>query len=440
MSQVPSSKGARQQGCTSTGQRDGLEGRAPEGRAPVGVMEYHAPTNADGLTKGAVWRIENWELFQAEFPTVESARLAAFHAMVERNVRSWTIVRRLFGFTPLSVPLDGNPDDYRVWSRYELCQQLGIGEKELNAELEAVREAWGRVLVQSPKSEVQGQRRDPRDAGATRDGVGGAPGVLLEEDDAVLKSVGVPTNIFELPNRPKEDNQFEKAWFVQRVREYRKLFDKPMTARLALQALFNEMRLRREELVLWQLDLEEPENDTKRVSLQRTKDQIRERIKELEQAYQGLLERIEEHAPWFNATGRQINVTGAVGEMIKGIQEFKAAGENKILDGINTALEIQVLCRQDHLSLDPQYRAGWVTYVNSTRAFLMDPNFKPMFRESDIAKMDAGWKGAVRALAEEGSVPVPDLEKDGPEGEYEDLHLRPEDEFVRPSGAAPIPA
>ncbi|MBM3831837.1 MAG: hypothetical protein FJ403_00880 [Verrucomicrobia bacterium] len=398
-----------------------VEPAPAESPALAAVVEYR-PVNESGL-----WRVEQWELFAGEFSLVRKEDLPVFHEMLSRSPRAWMIVRRLFGFRPLRLPLNGNPDDYRTWSRFELCDNMGIAEKELAAELEALRTFWQQHL--SPK-----QPDTPPPPPSAPNG----QMTLVETDDEVLKKYGFNSSVFDLPHRSPEDNKVEKQWFAIRVREWRKLFDQSMTARLATQALFNEMRLRREENALWDLDKQPvPESLEKRNLLEKNKAAIENRITELEQSYQEQLKNIEDIAPWFNATGKQISITGAIGELIKGVQEYKAKKDTRILDGVFTALELQVLMQQSRQVPEPMYRFGWVTYINSTKAFLWDQSFESASRPADLAKLDAGFKAGVQRFTEERGDVLPDLERDGPEGEYEELYSR--EEKTKTQGPQPGP-
>src|SRR5689334_7253848 len=87
-------------------------------KAP-GIVEYRGPDNAK-------WRVEKWDLLRAEFSGVTEEKLPEFHRFLGQFARVWLIVRRLFGITPVARSLDGDPDDYRPWSRAEICAHLNI--------------------------------------------------------------------------------------------------------------------------------------------------------------------------------------------------------------------------------------------------------------------------------------------------------------------------
>jgi len=133
------------------------------------------------------------------------------------------------------------------------------------------------------------------------------------------------------------------------------------------------------------------------------------------------MEMLNEIAPWFNVSGRQISASGAIGELIKGIQNYKARSDTALLDGIFTALEIKVLLRTSIQDQEPQYRAGWVTYLNASKSWLWDPNARSQFKHQDLARLDNAWKEAVRLHNEKLGIELTDLEAEGQKGEYETL-------------------
>jgi len=368
---------------------------APAAPAPAPTMaEFELPSLSG---PGEIWRVEKWELFRAEFPDVTKEQLPEFHSRISQSPRTFTVVRRLFGIFPLNLPVSGDPEDYRLWNRAELKERIGISDEELNSELEAARFAV---------------RPSPAPTAVTVSPEASPPRELIEEDDRLLHRHGFAESMFNVAGRAPEDRAAEKTWFCARVREWDKLLSDRVAQRLATQALFNEMRLRRSESRLCQLDID-------------SKDYIRysRMVSELEESYERQLQSLDECAPWFNVTGKQMNVTGAIAELIRGIQEFQSDGSNKILDGVFTALEIQVLLRSSQQVPTPRYRLGWVTYINESKQWLWNRDAQAQFRPTDLQKLDAGFKEGVRVFTEENGLPVPDLEADGAAGEYEDLHV-----------------
>lgn len=352
------------------------------------------------------WRIGRWELFSAELG-VAAARLPEFHAWVSRSPRAWTIVRRLFAVMPLVVPLGGDPDDFRPWSRSELCAALGISEPALGLELEAVRSGWSKL--DAPRTQPEPEAEPPK-LGQIE---------LVSSDDDLLREFGFPVELFSGPDA--DAARADKVWFCQRVREWERLLRDRNASRLAVQALIKDLRLRRANIKLVRDEMKSSASeDMERKRMTAIRD-LSESIRAMERDYQEQIEALQELAPWFNVTGKQVTVTGSIGEMIKAIQEYESRGDTKLIDGIFSALEIQVMTRTSQQVPTPQYRAGWVTYLNASKGWLWDPDARSEFKQEDLARLDRAWKDSVQAYNDRAGVPLPDLEADGPDSEYPKL-------------------
>lgn len=377
--------------------------------ASAPILEFVA--FSEGLDpRGTRWRIEKWDLFQAEFPQVTTQTVPEFQGWLRKSPRQWLIVRRLFGVMPFERSLDADPDDFRPWSRSELCAALGINEDALAAELEAVRVTWQTRKSQDPKPESPQKRTQPSE--------------LLETDDDVLKRNGYPPTMFGRMDR--DENRLEKAWFAKRVKQFEPLLTRsPMTQRLARQALNNELELHRYEAEVWGLDARHrdltPDQDEEAKLIEKRRESLRRKIGEIEDGYRDQLKAIEEHAPWFNVTGEEITQEQCIADFIRRYQEYDQDPANQLVDGVFTAAELQKMMQTSVQVPEPRYRAGWVTYINESKRWLHDPKGKARFKPRDLAKLDAGWKEAVHRFVEETDEPIPDLEQDG--SEYEELYV-----------------
>ena len=69
----------------------------------------------------------------------------------------------------------------------------------------------------------------------------------------------------------------------------------------------------------------------------------------------------------------------------------------------------------------PKYRAGKVVYLNEARAGLWDPKWQSGLTHGLVKRLDKTWAEAYAAAAREAGDPLPDLEKEGAEGEYPEL-------------------
>ncbi len=392
---------------------------APQPAPVIEAVEY-TPVGESGL-----WRVERFELLAAEFSTAQHqfdpSLLPALHTFAARYVRGWMICRRLFGIAPVVLPLNGDPDDYRVLGRAELCATLGVEPGQLNAELEALRSAlWkpsGRLESDgtvSPSKAIHGST-EPRPTGK-----GDVAPPLIEEEGALLRRHGFSEVMFTVAGRATTENAAERAAFVDRLRVFEKVLTGPATARLARLVLLGELRLRRNEQR--QFALEALRFDDEREERARA-NELKELVRaapQLADDYERQLKQLDELAPWWNVTGKTVSFAGCVADMIKGIQEYQRDESTRLIDGIMTAAEVQVELRMSEQAPDPRYRLGLVTYLNLARDGIWDPNWKSEFSVMQLALLDAGFKEAVRRLAEERGMHMPDLEADGPAGEYDE--------------------
>lgn len=371
---------------------------AVERKAPASVvMEFRRLDSREQI------RIERWEALRAEFADLEKEALPDWDAVMRRHPRTFLIVRRLFGVVPVLLPLSGDPEDYRTRSRAEVMEELGITEAQLRAELDEARRQWKNTL---PGAELcTGPNPSSTLAPAS------APEIQLS-DDEVLVAHGFPAD------RMFRSEPDQKQRFVARVREWSALLKHKLVQTTARTALLLEMRIARIELALATEDPTATGDEERK----RYRDLASELAKLADQ-HSEAIGRIDEMAPWFNVTGQTLSFKNAVSELVAGIQEYQSSGSTAKVDGIFTAAEIQVLLRTSVQRSEPQYRLGWVTAVNASREFLFDPNGRSKFKHSHLAKLDAGFKEGVRRLVETSGESVPDLERDGPEGEYPDIFV-----------------
>ena len=389
----------------------------PPEKAASFVIEYQPRSG------GGAWKVERWEALRAEMGELSEAELPDWHGLFEQpmHARAWLVLRRVFGICPVLIPLKADPEDFRVWTRAELAESLGWPERAIAAELDAARGAW-----KGARRKVEADQSPP----AAGEPLARAEFLVLPED--VLKQRGFALKIFERGGRSREENRQEMEWFAARVTAWDKLFSAPLTERSATQALYTEMKLRRAESDFWELEKMIPEPGIDGATIEKRRKAKAAEIHELQTAYNEQLARLQEDAPWFNVTGRQMNVTGCLAEMIKAVQEYEARGDKRLIDGIHTALEIQVALQTSVQQPLPRYRLGWVAVVNEAKAWLWNAEAKSQFTHRDLAMMDHAFQEAIRQYKEKQNLPVPDLTLDGLAGEYEALHV-PSSESENPT-------
>ncbi len=138
---------------------------------------------------------------------------------------------------------------------------------------------------------------------------------------------------------------------------------------------------------------------------------------------------LQKTAPWFFAVDG-LNLRGCIAEIIEGWQRWKVSEDGVMLATIWTATDIQILHRASVQSLAVPglqigMRAGLTAFLAEARLSLFNPRFRSLFPHKRLAAMDAGYRdGYLKAFADSGD-PLPDLLKDGPEGEHEPLRPLP---------------
>jgi len=352
--------------------------------------------------QGERWRIERFDLMSAEL-NLAATDLPAFHSAIAGSDlhRSWQFARRLWGISPIFPQPDSDPDDLRQWSWTEICEGMRVSGAQLKAELGALRAYWIRCQPSPPPP--------PEKPPATDE--------LAFPDDEVLHQFGFPDAMFRQPGRADADNRAEKAHFAAKVKLWRKMLEHPVAGELARQTLRNELLLARGDT-----DLLSRSQSTaaERQEYQR----IMGAQQKLQEIYRQQLLDLDKVFPWIGTIAGQVTVHGTLSDWVRGYQEYMQKGEHALFDGMFTAYEVQCELRQSVQFPDPRYRAGLVAYVNSARAGLWDPNWRPCFTPSQLRKLDEGFKEAARRAAEaEGETPI-DLTSDDPiKGEYPALHL-----------------
>lgn len=350
---------------------------------------------------GERWRCEKFALLAAEYLKVGEtdyvALMTFFHEVACRFPRSWFIVRRLFGVSPVVLPVDASTDDYLPMSRPMIMDAMGLTPEQLTAELDALRAVWINARESSERDSVQALERDAPPTLPRSD----APDASDAPDGtATLHEFGFDESAFDLQGRTPELNARERAWFVIRVEHFRKTLMEPMVADLARQILVNELTLRRLEYELMGKMVGTAE-------WRRSADAKRE----LERLYLEQLSNLDDIYPWKSSIGGKVTFKGCVSEMFLAKQQYYANGDTRLVDKIRTAAEVDIDFRQSVQSPEPRYRYGQNLYLIEAidPRNLWDPNFSSQFKYRTLKKVDQIGKMAIdqgrRLLGEE----LPDL-------------------------------
>jgi hypothetical protein len=233
-----------------------------------------------------------------------------------------------------------------------------------------------------------------------------------------LEKHGFTESIFLNPGQNNTDAGFERRWLLQKIDDYGRLLDEPMVSQTVRQAIVNEMLINRiTRQMLTQNVVGEAFSE-----LQSTK-------KTIEKTYQEQWAAVNEIVPWANQVGNKQTFAGTLSEIIDAVKEYQSIRSNKKVDGIHTALGVQILL-QECVQHGARYRRGQVSAMSEalTTEALFDPNWKRFFTDYQCKQLDVGFKGAVDALRENSNMKLPDLEGEGPNSEYPPLFIGEADE------------
>jgi hypothetical protein len=360
---------------------------------------------------GEWWRCARGTLLAAELldgvapqPEPRSA-LARLHILEENRPRAWLVVRRLFGIMPVIPRSTDDPDNMRVWSRTELQDALGISKSQLQQELDAVRGALMGAAPGLPARPAPAPPTPGSPAVPAGKGNGDPQGSLgFDAEEEFLAAAGFPNLHMTVG---------ERAWFVPRLRDFQKILDERLTAALGRNVLMQELQMRR---------LDEYINGPEcRTGTKDYKEMMKLR-QELDTNYQRQIEQLESLCPWAGQVAGKYAFKGQLTDITTAIRNYKAREDSALADQIFTATEIRVECRRSAQAPEPRYRAGLVVYLMAARQGLWDPKFKNPFSPGQLKRLDAAWRAALAAAGDEMGEKIPDLEKDGAEGEYEKLY------------------
>ena len=361
---------------------------------------------------GVRWQVKRLDLAAAEFAGLAAAHLADWHAALcgVGSERGWLVCRRLFGVMPEAVDLGrSNPADFQVWDRAELARELGCQVKDLGGELEALRGVW--QATQDRRGKLNAAELAQASAAAAAGADGGKPREWRETLDLgrvppVLREFGFGYMQFR--------DQDEREWFAERVETFRKILEHDFAQGLGKQALELEKRIRGFNIVLEAMPIGCEAKAEFRDLL---------RLKSgLEGQYEGVVDKILEVCPFARQVSGGVTFHGVLTEVTKAYQEYMADGDRRLVDGMFTASDVQVLLRQHTHVKPPRYRLGLVMQVNAARAGLWDPHWTSPFTAADLGRLDRAFAAALEEARLLAGVELVDLEQDGAGGEYPEIY------------------
>lgn len=396
------------------------KGESKDGQTAAALQQYEA-------LDGELWRVNRFDLLVADIDErMRVIDLPKFQMAISLSMRSWSIVRKLYGIYPMIPRRDERAEDYRTFERRELCEAMGITSSNLSEELEKVRGIW-MAAVASPNLKVEQES-------TSKSHIANNKTELQFSDDELLEKYGMQGMV----------TTEETGWMAEKVRQKKQMLDNPMAGELARSSVLNELELRRIENRRMRTSKQLEEADRPRegsaqsdeelsrvlmnkAALQKEYERLDKRQTELMDTYLGQLKELDKIFPWMAKAKGGADMKGVFSDLIAAHRDWYNKKDNQLADGIYTATEIEVLIRASQQAPEPQYRAGQVMYLNAARAHLFDGGWRNQFALLTLKKMDAGWRAAAIEAGQLSGEQLTDLLSDDPvKGEYPALHRAPE--------------
>lgn len=382
----------------------------------MALAEYTPPGSP------STWKVEKIDALCSDFGLTPK-QLPDFHkACCELN--AWPMICSLFGIFPVIVPIDSNPDDYQVLSKAEYCHRYDKTEDDIDPNLHMVKAVWERQKRHNAALALE-KTEKPKRAVSKKS----APAVEEKPDEIppepprvelapmsdrdlqdILRRHGYSDDYFKHLNRSPIEADAERQWLALRLQEFDDFFNDPRTQSTILNALNNELALRRINARM----AREEVDSVKYADLQETKSRI-------EKGLEAQWKQVEDLNPRAARSARKQEVIGTIWDMIKAIRDFYTDKNNELIDGFHTAFEIQILLRESEQH-QVRYRLGQTAAIIEAMAGLYDPFFKRKFSDFQCKQLDMGFREGCRMVRENSGIPMPNLELEGPAGEYPNLH------------------
>jgi hypothetical protein len=400
-----------------------------------------------------LWKVDLFDQLAEDYAILDN-QMPQFHACATRTPRAWQVLRMLYGINPVIVPSDTDADFLKIWSRSEVSARLKISLNDLETMLDTLLAAWQRVQPETILAPVK-PLVAPKPTTASKPPPGPAPPKprrtapppprnaqetsgstyllsltlppLEDTQQDLLSKYGFSDKLFCAAGHAEAEAVAERDWFVERISEITQLLDEPAVSSLARSALMNELYERRLDDQMALADVASKEF----ADLSDAKEQVASEYREQWEQIKGIV-------PWANKVSHKNMFAGVLSDVLDGYIKYKADPKNKLLDGVFTALEIQVLMRESQQA-GIRYRPGQVAAILEAMHNLADPNWERSLPNNICKQMDQAFREAAEKFRETNGMPLPNIESDDPKvGEYPPLYVPKETPLEEPKENIPL--
>lgn len=374
------------------------------------------------------WRIADWEGCKSKFGISEqlAPHFVRFGQEFDPSAY-WTVVRMRFAINPVIPDPDVSEEYLKPMKFAEIEGELGCDNATVKSMIESIWDEWGphqdTINLDDDADEDLGMVVTP------------SRSEITAEMKEMLFAYGFSDDVFDLSDgakkRTEDERMAEVNWFMERLSQMQVVFEHPTASAMARQVVLAEMQLRRVDNRLAGYDVESDRWDL----LSKKKKSISDNIR-------AQWDQIQKFVPELGEHEKKVNLAGVVSDIIKGYQEWQANKDNTIIDGLNTAFELQVQTRHAHQFNMIRHRPGFIAAIEEAKKGLFDPNFKRRITDRECKLLDDSFASAMRTWADAHPSKVIDLEKEGEGGEYPPMYEpKPESEEeveLAPNSNVPI--
>lgn len=313
---------------------------------------------------------------------------------------SWSLFSRILGLRPAIVPTGTDIGKLAPITEAEACEMYGVAPDEFGLYVDFLKMAWAQDMAARDLPEVREEtvKKVKKTFELTKH-------EFTDEERELLALGSFPTSIFDYEN-DQADRNMEIGWFIERVREVRKIFENPMTNAIARMALLNEMKSRRANAKLVGMDATDKDYN-----------KLQSNLAAVERIYMDQWEQIKELMPGVVVSAERKEQVSHIASLVRMYLEYKSDPANRTRDGVFTDEEIQVMLRSS-VQFDGRYRLGWVVSVNESKLGVCDPKWKRQMPMKFSRLLDTSFAFAMKKLTEKLDIRKPDLAGEGEENEY----------------------
>ena len=386
------------------------------------------------------WQVRAWPELVAEFE-IGAEQMPAFDSHCRQFARQWTIICYLFGIGPQIPPMNASMDGLGAHTRRMACEKFGLEPKKLTEELGALRANWSAkqglsgmggaeasdpegaaAAAKATKASAPGNQTDLLGlAGGENGPIGRALEAeplgaleLTREDllsrEKLLEEFDFVEGTFDFQweervgdqvvtrKRDPAERRMERNWFINRLHELARMFREPRSASLARQVITNELWLRRYEILMTGL---KPTSDAATI--------LDKRRQNAQETLQKLLQELDEMFPDLGLKSK-LKLHGVLSDVQQAMMDYYGRDDNRLLNYLGTAAEIEVMLRMSEQAPSPQFRFDVAVLAQEAAAALFDPKWRSKLKSGVLSKLRKGFMGAVTLVRETSGEPLLDLE------------------------------